>query len=243
MSVESLNKQKGDSSVHSHKHHGPRPQHPHPRAQHQHRDGHAHPHQHRDGHAHPHQHQDGHAHPHQQHQHPPGDQSSGQRGHRPRAGTWHGKDGLSSGNPTPGNSRQRAAMGLADDKSDFNPNNMPVEFENTYKLEPDCRFPEREARQIIENVLEQNLHDKKYDPNIMNRKCRTLSDMIKDRIKEMNLERFKIVTSVMITEKQHQAMQVVSRCIWDQRWDNYACGVYSNKTLYAIGLVYVVYYE
>lgn len=171
--------------------------------------------------------------------HPPGAHPSKEsggttRGHRPRAGTWHGKDGQSTG--TPAGSRQR---GLDDE---YNPN-MPLGFENTYKMEPDYRFNVRVATEIIEEILEENLHDKKYDAVLMSRKTKTLTDLIKERIKELKMTRHKLVTWVLITEKSCQAMQVSSQCIWDHRFDNYASATYANKYLHAVGMVFAVYSE
>ena len=40
-----------------------------------------------------------------------------------------------------------------------------------------------------------------------------------------------------------QAIKVVSKCLWDPNFDNYASVSYKNETLYCVGMVFGCYHE
>lgn len=118
-----------------------------------------------------------------------------------------------------------------------------IEFENTYKLLPDNRFQEGQVRQIIASVLKENLTDKDYDPRTMSRRCLELSEMIKERVKQLDMKRFKIVCMVMIGQNSDQSMMVTSRCLWNFNFDNFSSFTLKRGPYYAVGLVFAAYTE
>ena len=118
-----------------------------------------------------------------------------------------------------------------------------VVYENTFKLTPDCKFHEGKVREIIKNVFVENIHEKQYDPNMCGSKCKLMSEIIKERVKYLEMDRFKIVCIVMMGEEAKQSMLVTSRCLWDQKSDNYVTVEYRKGNLLALGLVFAVYAE
>lgn len=122
-------------------------------------------------------------------------------------------------------------------------NRLKLIYENTYKLEPAVKFESDKVKNIIESVLESQLKDESYDPKSNKQMVLTLSEIIKSRVKELNYQSYKIVCMVTIGELKDQGFRMGSRCCWDPKWDNFATGNYKNKTLFAIGSVWGVYYE
>ncbi|KAL4235984.1 Tctex1 domain-containing protein 1 [Mactra antiquata] len=118
-----------------------------------------------------------------------------------------------------------------------------VFYENTYKLTPDCRFHEGKVRDIIRTVLKENITEKVYDPKMCGQKCQLISEIIKERIKTLDMARFKIVCMVMIGQVNDQSMLVTSRCLWDHRFDNSISVEYKQGDIIAVGLVFAVYAE
>lgn len=55
--------------------------------------------------------------------------------------------------------------------------------------------------------------------------------------------RYKLISLVMIGEKNEQGVTVGSRYLWDADRDNFAASSWSNRHLYAVGSVYALYYE
>ena len=116
-------------------------------------------------------------------------------------------------------------------------------FENTYRLDPPVKFEADKVKQIIESVLESHLKDETYDPKSCRQLVLTLSEIIKSRVKELNYQRHKLVCSVTIGQLKEQGLRMGSRCCWDPKRDSFATGNYQNKTLFAIGSVWGLYYE
>lgn len=120
-----------------------------------------------------------------------------------------------------------------------------VTYENTYKTDPDDtrKFSQHKAEQIISSVLESYLSQHEYDPKRFPLLSKTLSELIKERVKASGLERYKIVAMVTICENKDQGVRIASRCLWNQSVDNHASVVFEGTHFFAVGSVYAVYYE
>lgn len=116
-------------------------------------------------------------------------------------------------------------------------------FENTFQLEPYEKFQSEKVKTIIDSVLESHLKDEEYDHKSCKQLVLTLSEIIKSRVKELNYQRYKIVCIVNIGQLKEQGFRMGSRCCWDPKWDTFATGSFKNKTLFAVGSVWGVYYE
>lgn len=152
---------------------------------------------------------------------------------RPRAGTMTRKDTAHSIH----HESDRRSTGTTEIPSPI------IFYENTYKLTPDCKFHEGKVREIIKNVFAENIHENYYDPGMCGSKCKLMSEIIKERVKNLEMDRFKIVCIVMMGEEAKQSMLVSSRCLWDQRFDNSVSVDYKKGNLLALGLVFAVYAE
>lgn len=67
--------------------------------------------------------------------------------------------------------------------------------------------------------------------------------VIKARVKELMIPRFKIICIVDIGQSNNQALLMGSRCLWDSTNDTYSSAEFRNNSLFAIAQVYGVYYE
>lgn len=121
---------------------------------------------------------------------------------------------------------------------------VDVKYENTYKMNPDVKFRESSIRKIISDVLDENIKSiKTYDSSVLGGKCKLACDVIKERVKHLSITRYKIIASVIAAQKGSQSMMVTSRCLWDQKNDNYVTVKVELGEFYVIGTVYVVYAE
>ena len=117
-------------------------------------------------------------------------------------------------------------------------------YENTYRLEPARKFEASKVKAIIDSVLDSQLKKEDvYDHTANSQLVKSLAQIIKDRVKELNYERYKIVCSVTIGQLKEQGMRIGSRCCWDAKWDTYAEGSFKNKNIFAVATVWGVYYE
>ena len=121
-----------------------------------------------------------------------------------------------------------------------------IQVENSYKLEPekDTKFKVSEVETTIRSVLELHLNNEKtYRSEAMKRHATNLATVIKQEVKDLGYERYKLVCHVIIGESRGQGFEAVSRSIWDQKVDNYACASFQNNTLFALGMVHGTYFE
>ena len=138
------------------------------------------------------------------------------------------------------------APSLRTDRTDPSHMDGPlVRLQNTYRTDPDPKekFAPRQVKKVVENILSSYLEGEAYDPRKCAHLAQSLTDVIKKRVKEMNLPRYKIVCNVVIGQKQHQAIRCASRCLWNDNLDNSASASFENSTLFAMATVYGLYYE
>jgi hypothetical protein len=105
--------------------------------------------------------------------------------------------------------------------------------QNSYKLEPDRRFPVQEVQKVVEQVLKENLKNKKYEREKCSKLCPSLSRLIQDKAKSIGLQRYKLITVVLIGENKSQSARVASRCLWNENFDSYASASFYTETLFA----------
>lgn len=118
-----------------------------------------------------------------------------------------------------------------------------VLYENTYKMTPEKSFPCGEVQGIIRDVMNSHLKDEKYNQQSCRQHTKTLAEMIKMRVKELRIPRYKIVCLLHIGQINGQDVRVASQCLWNPEFDSFAEYSFKNRSLFATGLVYGVYCE
>lgn len=123
------------------------------------------------------------------------------------------------------------------------PQPQNVNYENTYKLSPDRGkfFDPVKISQIIESTLNDNLKDVPYDKCAG--LCTYLAEVIKDDIKASGIQRYKLVTNVILFEDKRQGFHWGSRCLWNPNFDNFATASYTGQGYRAVGACFASYYE
>lgn len=117
------------------------------------------------------------------------------------------------------------------------------QFENTFKMKPPQKFPEGSVRNILKEVLTETLAEVNYEPNTCRQLTKSISEDLKQKVKEMKIQRYKIICLVHIGQLGQQAMRIGSRCLWDTNFDSYTSYEYKNGSIFAIGTVFGVYFE
>ena len=121
----------------------------------------------------------------------------------------------------------------------------PMQLEPTYQLapEPGKEFSAFKVRKAIAEVLEDRLKNETYDPETCKELTVDLSTTIKNRIRDFQYPRYKLIVNVTVGQSQDQGFHAVSRCVWDEKTDTWACESYKNSSLFAVALVHAVYLE
>ena len=125
------------------------------------------------------------------------------------------------------------------------PNLLASNIANTYKLGPDQdkRFRCKDVKDAIDSVLESQLKGVPYDADKCKDMLPAIADEIKDRVKLLGFERFKLVCIVTIGQLNNQGIRVASRCLWDNETDRMATSSYCGNDLFATAAVFGVYRE
>ncbi|KAG8437134.1 hypothetical protein GDO86_007999 [Hymenochirus boettgeri] len=118
-----------------------------------------------------------------------------------------------------------------------------VKEENTYQIGPKMRFPVATVNNILKDVLTSYLQEEKYEADLCRQMTKTISEVIKGRVKELMIKGYKIIVLIFIGQLNDQSMRVGSRCIWDPANDTFASFSFKNSSLFALANVYAVYYE
>lgn len=118
-------------------------------------------------------------------------------------------------------------------------------YANTYKLKPDedKRFRCKDVKGIIDSVLEGQLTGVTYNAETCKKLTTSIADEIKDKIKLLRLNRFKIVCVVHIGQQRGQSLSITSRCLWDTSHDRMATSSFSGDTFFACASVFGIYQE
>ncbi len=98
-------------------------------------------------------------------------------------------------------------------------------------------------KKICEEVIESVLAGKQWNNEEETVWTVSITEKVKQRVRELNYPRYKIVVQTVLAQAKNQGIRVASRCLWDTDTDNYASVQWSNDTLCATTMVFGAYTE
>mmetsp|Transcript_7951 Transcript_7951/g.12853 ORF Transcript_7951/g.12853 Transcript_7951/m.12853 type:complete len:129 (-) Transcript_7951:67-453(-) len=115
--------------------------------------------------------------------------------------------------------------------------------ENTYQttLTYKEKFPVGQVKNMIRQVLNETLTDQVYSSDQSSAWTKQISDQVKNKIKELKLNRYKIIVQTLIGEKRGQGVRFGTRSFWDAETDYSASESFSNESLFAVVVAYGVW--
>ncbi|KAM9688923.1 dynein light chain Tctex-type 5 [Trichechus inunguis] len=120
---------------------------------------------------------------------------------------------------------------------------LTVQMENTYQLGPTKHFPVVAVNHILKDVLTNYLQEEEYEPELCRQMTKTISEVVKARVKDLMIPRYKLIVIVYIGQLNSQSIRIGSRCLWDPKSDTFSSYVFRNSSLFALANVYAVYFE
>ncbi|KAK4819882.1 hypothetical protein QYF61_014550, partial [Mycteria americana] len=90
------------------------------------------------------------------------------------------------------------------------------------------KFKSSTVKECIHAILKEKLANVQYIPEEMPQLTKSLSETIKDRLKEEGFDRYKMVVQVVIGEQRGEGVNMAARCFWDADTDSYAHDVFMN---------------
>lgn len=113
----------------------------------------------------------------------------------------------------------------------------------TFSLRPDHqhKFRPNEVKPIVRAVLESRLEDQEYKADEVQSISKEIADTVRDKIRGLELDRYKLLVHCMIGEQRGQGLRAGCKMFWDSDTDNYLEEVYVSKHLFAVVTVFAVY--
>lgn len=120
-----------------------------------------------------------------------------------------------------------------------------IQYLNTYKTGPDeeKKFRTKPVKDVIESTLRTRLDNCTYCSDKCSKLTASITEEIKNAVKLLGFERYKIVCCAQIGSHNDQALRVASRCLWNESTDYAASGSFSNDSLFACVTVFGIYAE
>ncbi len=118
-------------------------------------------------------------------------------------------------------------------------------WEPSYRTRPSdaSKFIPRPVEAIIREVMERHLRSAIFDDAACKVRALELCSEIKERVKALNLPRYKVVLQSVLGEVKGQGAYIASRCLWDTETDNYAAFSMKNASLFCVIMVFGLYLE
>lgn len=105
------------------------------------------------------------------------------------------------------------------------------------------KFMPKDVENVIKDVMSKKLKKAVYDDTRSKQLALELCSEIKERIKALNMPRYKVVLQSVIGEVKGQGAYVASRCLWDTETDNCASFSMKNSSLFCVVMVFGLYLE
>ena len=106
------------------------------------------------------------------------------------------------------------------------------------------KFKAYEIEQLAAEVLRECLQDKQYDPDVCRQVSQSTASKISDCLKARKHRQYKHVVVVSIGSlRERPGVYLGSRCLWNDNTDSFCTVRYQNKSLYAIAMIYGLYFE
>jgi hypothetical protein len=114
---------------------------------------------------------------------------------------------------------------------------------NTFSLrpQPHKKFKPHEVKAEVRKILVQKLEGQEYNPDNIQNISKEIADSVRDRVRSMEYDRYKLVVNCVIGEQRGEGLRLGCRCFWDSDSDNYAEEVFTNKQLFAVVTVFGLY--
>ena len=120
-----------------------------------------------------------------------------------------------------------------------------IRYENTFRMEPDDdhKVDLVRLRRVATSVVETAIAGYKYDPKQGKQFSLALAERVRSQIKQLPFQRYKLIVQVTIGQKQGQDLRVVSRCLWDVKWDRHLTITKETQDAYVTVTIFLVYTE
>eukprot|EP01135_Chromosphaera_perkinsii_P009979 Nk52_evm14s1992 gene=Nk52_evmTU14s1992 len=115
---------------------------------------------------------------------------------------------------------------------------------NSYIIRPNYKnkFKPREVKTIIREYLAEKLTDYVYNADEIAQMTKDITDDLREKLEDMNVDRYKYVVQVVIGERRGEGVKMGVRCFWDSDTDNCAKEIFTNDSIFCVAAVFGVFF-
>ncbi|KAK9506945.1 hypothetical protein O3M35_008790 [Rhynocoris fuscipes] len=106
--------------------------------------------------------------------------------------------------------------------------------------DPQNRFKSSLAKEIISNVLHDNLNGKKYSDHNPAELTKHLANTIRVNLEGQIYGRYKLIVHVILGEHKGAGLKSGVRCLWDPECDTFVSDKFINESMFCVATVYGV---
>ncbi|CAF0858201.1 unnamed protein product [Adineta steineri] len=124
-------------------------------------------------------------------------------------------------------------------------NHRLIRYENTYRMEPthDHKVDIDQVRRLTTDIIQAAISGYKYDVNRAKKFSSSLSERIRNEIRQLSFTRYKTIVQVTIGQKRSQGLLVASRCLWDIQLDRQLTISKQTANAFITVTIFLVYTE
>ena len=106
------------------------------------------------------------------------------------------------------------------------------------------RFKTYEIESVANEILQERLKDQIYQPQFAEDECQLISKHISEAIGKKPYKHYKHVVVVSIgSVKERPGIYLGTKCLWNDKTDSSTIVRFQNASLFAIVLIYGLFYE
>lgn len=135
---------------------------------------------------------------------------------------------------------------MSEPSKDSHAHGVPkVLYENSYRMDVNSYIDLPLIKHVISQVLDDKFKGMKYSsiPSIMGTHVKKATNAIIAAVKRLQVNRYRIVSTVTIAQNKGQGIRQSSRCLWSGKNDTWTDASYTNSSMLVHGTVYMIYYE
>jgi len=118
---------------------------------------------------------------------------------------------------------------------------MSAPSSNVVKLSYREKVPVAAMKDVLKTCMTEKLTGAKYDGDESSESVKQLSDLIRNKMKELGSDRYKFVIQVALGERRDQGVRMATRCFWDANTDNQASETFINDQIFCVATAFAVY--
>ncbi|KAI9599388.1 tctex1 domain protein 2 [Syncephalis fuscata] len=94
---------------------------------------------------------------------------------------------------------------------------------------------------LIQQLLKEKLESASYDAETASDTAKEIADILKNKLQELDLSRYKYVVNVIIGENSGVGARMDCRCFWDMDTDKMVKETFANDSLFCVVTVFGAY--